>query len=176
MKSIRGKTSSQTIQWMAWAGAGRIVLMIVGIGSVAILARLLTQEDYGVFAAAMIFIGIVKSGLVQGGFPTAIIQRQELTPLHVRNAFTGMVAIHLVAATLIWTGSGVIAEFFDMPQLKTILKALCMTVLLNPILAISIALLKRRKRFRMLATTDVLSSVFANTAVAIALAWAGYGV
>jgi O-antigen/teichoic acid export membrane protein len=161
---------------MAWAGAGRIVLMFVGIGSVAVLARLLTLEAYGVFAAAMIFVGIVKSGLVQAGFPAAVIQRQDLTPLHVRNAFTGMLLLHILAAILIWTGSGVIAAFFEMPELTTILRALCVTILVNPVLAMSIALLKRRKRFRLLAMTDVTASVFANTAVAIALAWAGFGV
>jgi len=176
LNSTRGKASSQTIRWMAWAGAGRIVLMVVGIGSVAVLARLLTQQDYGVFAAAMIFIGIVKSGLVQAGFPSSIIQLPELTPLHVRNAFTAMLLIHILAAVLIWTGSGLVASFFDMPQLTVVLRALCVTVLLNPVLAMSMALLKRRKRFRLLTVTDVTASVTANTAVAIVLAWAGFGV
>jgi PST family polysaccharide transporter len=176
LKTKNGQTSSQAIRWMAWSGAGRILNMFVSIASVAVLARLLTQEDYGVFAAAMIFIGIVKSGLVQGGFPTAVIQRQDLTTLHIRNAFTGILLIHLVAAVLIWVGSGSIAEFFDMPQLAMILKVMCLIVLVNPVLSISLALLRRRKRFRLLAITDLLSSVFANTAVAIGLAWAGYGV
>lgn len=176
MKSTPGKTSSQTIQWLAWIGAGRVVLMFVSVASVAILARLLTQADYGVFAASMIFIGVVRSGLLNGGFPTAAIQRQELTPHHIRNAYTGMLLLHIVAAALIWAVSGLIAAFFAMPELSLVLDVLCLTVLLNPILAMSIVLLKRRKQFRLLAQTDVVSSIFANTAVAIALALAGFGV
>ena len=176
MKSIRGKTSSQTIRWMAWSGAGNIILMLVSIVSVAILARLLTVADYGIFAAAMIFIGIVRSGWVLGGFPTAVIRQQDMTSLHIRNGFTGMMLVHIVAAALIWAGSGAIASFFDMPELKDVLKALCLIVLLNPVSSMSIALLQQRKRFRLLAVTDVVASVFANTAVAIALAWAGFGV
>jgi PST family polysaccharide transporter len=161
---------------MAWTGAGRVILMLVGIGSVAVMARLLTAEEYGVFAAAMIFIGIVKSGLVQAGFPSSVIQLQDLTPIHVRNAFTGMLILHLLAAALIWAGSDLIASFFDMADLAAILRVLCVTILLNPVLALSVALLKRRKRFRLLAATEVIASTFANTAVAIALAWAGFGV
>ena len=150
--------------------------MVVSVASVAILARLLTLEDYGVFAAAMIFIGIVRSGMVQGGFPTSVIQRQDLTPLHVRNAFAGMLLLHIVAAALIWLGSDAIAVFFAMPSLTLILKVLCVTVLLNPVLALSVALLKRRKQFRQLMMTELVSSIVASTAVAIALAWAGFGV
>ena len=161
---------------MAWSGAGNIILMLVSIVSVAILARLLTVADYGIFAAAMIFIGIVRSGWVLGGFPTAVIQQQDMTSLHIRNGFTGMMLVHIAAAALIWAGSGAIASFFDMPELKDVLKALCLIVLFSPVLAMSRALLQRRKRFRLLALTEVVASVFANTAVAIALAWAGFGV
>ncbi len=161
---------------MAWSGAGNVILMLVSIVSVAILARLLTVADYGVFAAAMIFIGIMRSGLVQGGFPTAVIQRQELTTLHIRNAFTGMLVIHIFAAVLVWAGAGAIASFFDMPQLSAVLKALCLTILLNPILSLSNALLRRRKQFQQLVYIDVVSSIFAHTAISVALAWAGYGV
>ena len=161
---------------MAWVSGGRVILMVVSVASVAILARLLTLEDYGIFAAAMIFIGIVQSGMVQGGFPTAVIQRQDLTTLHIRNAFTGMLILHLLVAALIWFGADAIAAFFDMPALVDIMRVLCLSILLNPFLALSSALLKRRKRFRFLTITDLISTIFASTAVAIALAWAGFGV
>ncbi len=176
LKSIRGKTSSQTIGWMAWVSGGQLIKMVVSVGSVAILARLLTLEDYGVFAAAMIFIGIVQSGLVQGGFPAAVIQRQDLKPLHIRNAFTGILILHVLVGLAIWFGAGAIADFFAMPPLTDIMRVLCLTIALNPFLAVSLALLKRRKRFRFLTVTNLLSNVVASTAVAIALAWAGYGV
>ncbi len=161
---------------MAWVGGGQLIKMMVSVVSVAILARLLTLEDYGIFAAAMIFIAIVQSGMVQGGFPTAIIQRQDLHPLHVRNAFAGMLILHVLAAALIWFGADAIAAFFDMPPLTDIMRALCVTILLNPFLALSLALLKRRKRFRFITITELFTTSLASTAVAIALAWAGYGV
>ena len=161
---------------MAWIASARVIMMMFSLGTVAVLARLLTPEDYGVFAAAMIFIGIARSGLVQGGFPMAIIQRQDLVPLHVRNAFTGGLLIHLAAAAVIWFGSGVIATFFHMPVLSDVLKAMCLIVLINPILSISVALLRRQKKFRLVALTEMGSSLFATTGIAIALAVAGYGV
>ena len=161
---------------MAWIASARVIMMVFSLGTVAVLARLLTPEDYGVFAAAMIFIGIARSGLVQGGFPMAIIQRQELQPLHIRNAFTGGLFIHAAAIALIWFGSGPIATFFHMPELSDVLKAMCLIVLVNPVLSISIALLRRRKKFRVVALTEMGSSLFATTGIAIALAVAGYGV
>ena len=176
MNKNKGRISSQTIGWLAWSGASTVFLQVVGIGSIAVLARLLTQEDYGVFAAALIFIGLVRSGLVQGGFPTAMIQRQDLTPLHIRNAFTGTVILHVVAGVLIWVGSDALALFFKMPELSDVLKAMCIIVAINPFYSVSSALLRRRKRFRVIALSDMISSIFANTAVAIVLALYGFGV
>ena len=176
MRSTPGSTSSQTIGWMAWIASARVIMMVFGLGTVAVLARLLTPEDYGIFAAAMIFVGIAKSGLVQGGFPMAIIQRQELLPLHIRNAFTGGLLIHVAAIALIWVGSGTIASFFHMPALNDVLKAMSLIILINPLLSISNALLRRRKKFRVIALTETGSSLFATTGVAIVLAIEGFGV
>jgi PST family polysaccharide transporter len=172
----RGKASSKTISWMAWTGASRVILLFVSIASVAVLARLLTQEDYGIFTAALIFVSIAQSGFVQGGFPAAIIQRQELTNEHIRNAYTGSLVIHIVAAAAIFLAADLIAEFFAMPALALVLQVMCLTVVIDPLLSMSRALLQRRKRFRIMATSDVITTIIANTVVAIALAYAGFGV
>lgn len=176
MTGSKGNTSSRMIGWMAWVASARVIMMVLGLATVAVLARLLTPEDYGVFAAAMIFVGIATSGLVQGGFPMALIQRRELLDLHVRNAFTGALLSHGFVLALIWVGSSSIAEFFSMPALSDILKAMCLIVIVNPVLAISMAMLRREKKFRIVALAEIGSSIFSTTGVAIALAYAGFGV
>ena len=165
-----------TIGLLAWSSASRVVLLFTSIGSVMVLARLLTPEDYGLYAAAMIFINIGTSSFADGGFPSAIIQRPILTTPHVRNAFTGTLMLNIVAAGAIWAGAGLVADFFNMPPLETILQVASVIVVLNSVSAISTALIRRRKRFRALALIEVSASVLGSTAVAITLALAGFGV
>ena len=176
LRKKHGKQSSRALGLLAWSGASRVVLLLTSIGSVMILARLLTPEDYGLYAAAMIFINIGTSPFADGGFPSAIIQRPILTTPHVRNAFTGTLILNVVAAIAIWAVSGPAADFFSMPSLKAILQVMIVIVLLNAITATSTALIRRRKRFRTLAFIEVSSSIIFSTAVAIALALAGFGV
>jgi PST family polysaccharide transporter len=168
--------SSRTVGWLAWTGASRVILLFGNIVSVVVLARLLTPDDYGVFAIAMVFLNVGKSAFTSGGMSSTIIQRASLTTSHIRNAFTGMITTRLVFAVVLWFGADLCAEFFEMPQLVDILRVVCGILVINAVTLVSTALLRRRKEFRKLATIEVVATILGNTAVAIALAAAGFGV
>ena len=77
-KAIKGM-SSQTLV--------TIVLGVVEIVAFSIMSRLLTQEDFGYYAA-ITAVTVVFASFSETGIGAAIIQRKEINQRYIDNAFT----------------------------------------------------------------------------------------
>ena len=76
-----------------------------------ILARLLTPIDFGLLGIAWIFI-MLGNRFGQAFVGPAIIQRAELTGLHIQVGFTLSVLIGIAIAAIIWLLAPFIGDFF----------------------------------------------------------------
>ncbi|MBK7190464.1 MAG: oligosaccharide flippase family protein [bacterium] len=77
----------QMLNGLSWQYTNIFSIAILQLVVLAILARLLTPEAFGLVGLAMIFVGLVNS-FSQLGVGPAIIQFSELTQNHVRAGFT----------------------------------------------------------------------------------------
>ncbi len=139
-----------------------------------ILARLLSPEQFGVYALTAIFVAL-SGVLVDGGFSTALIQRREVT----RAVETAVFQYNLLAAAgmalIIVTVAPSMAEFYGYPVLQPLLYASAAIVVVNATAAVPAALLNRNLEFARLARAGLTSSI-AGAVAGVGAAVAGLGV
>ena len=88
-----------------------------------ILARILEPEVYGVVAIVAIFIGF-SNVFIQKGFSSALVQRKEITKEDISSVFYVSLGIAAFFYGLIFCLAPVVAQFFDTPELKGLLRVL----------------------------------------------------
>ena len=138
-----------------------------------VLAALLGPRDFGLMAMALIYI-ILLELLLEQGFMTAIIQRAQLDPGHLDTAFwlnlvwcLALTGVGLATAPL-W------AQLNGEPQLEPVVQVLSALVLIEGLVLVQYALLRRELRFKRLAViSNTAAGVGGTTGVVLALSGAG---
>jgi PST family polysaccharide transporter len=152
--------------------AGQVVSFAVMIGSVVILARLLTPADFGIVTMVSTFSLLFRS-FGMNGFTELIMQREELTHSLTSNLFWIELGIGAIF-TLAFASSGpLLARFFHSPAVAPVAAAMSLTIGIGCLGWIHMGLLQRAMHFR---TTAIISfgGQLALVIVAIALAMAGW--
>lgn len=139
-----------------------------------ILARLLDPTDYGMLTLLTIFI-TVSQVFVQSGFNTALIQRKDVTEKDYSSVFYLSLGIAIVMYLILFFVSPYIALFYDMPQLKNVLRVLALILLPGAFNAIQNAKIAREMKFKELMYCTLGAVVISGT-VGIVIAYMGFGV
>jgi PST family polysaccharide transporter len=158
--------------WMGWAQGAYAVLQILIL---AILARLITPDEFGVMSAALVIITFSKI-FYQLGLGPAIVQRPRLEERHLRTAFSASVVFGLTLGVLVWLAAPLVASFFRMAELEPVLRVLSGIFPLLGLGLVSASQMERDLRFRWLANRDVLTFAFGYGVVGVLAARAGLGV
>ena len=164
----------KTKRGLFWASAEALARTILQTLVLVVLSRLLTPDDYGVVGAALIIVG-VSAIFSQLGVGPAIVQRPGLEPRHLDAAFTLSVVFGALTAGLIYAGAPLFADFFKMDALTPVLRVLAVTFPIASLGVVSESLLHRELRFDLIARAEVVSYFIGGGAVAIVLAWSGWG-
>lgn len=139
-----------------------------------VLARLLDPTDYGVLTLLTIFITISQV-FVQSGFNTALIQRKDVTEKDYSSVFYLSLSIALILYVILFFSAPFIADFYDMPQLKNVLRVLAIILIPGAFNSIQNAKIAKEMKFKELMYCT-LGSVIISGAVGIVMAYLGYGV
>lgn len=166
---LKGRSIRSGAVTMA-AQAGKFVL---NFGSTAVLARLLTPEDYGLIGMVIVVTGFIQL-FNELGLSTATVQRAEITHKQVSTLFwinMGIGGLLMMATAVIAPG---VAWFYSEPRLTAITMFLGMGFVLGGLGVQHQALLRRQMRFTSLATIEI-GSIVLGICTAIISAWQGAG-
>jgi teichuronic acid exporter len=170
MTTLHQKTKSAA-KWSALDVFMRqCVQFIVSI----ILARLLVPEDFGVIAMLAIFVS-VAGVFIDGGFSSALIQRQNTTLTEESTVFYFNLGMSAVAALLLCAAAPWIVAFFKQPVLQYLTYAMAFNLFVGALGGIHGTLLSKEMNFKTPAKVGVISSVVAGV-IAVYMASQGYGV
>lgn len=139
-----------------------------------ILARLLDPTDYGILTLLTIFITISQV-FVQSGFNTALIQRKDITEKDYSSVFYLSLSIAIFLYTILFLAAPFIANFYNMPQLKKVLRVLALVLIPGAFNSIQNAKVAREMQFKKL-MYSTLGAVIISGCVGIAMAYMGFGV
>ena len=146
-----------------------VVFMLVAN---AVLARLLTAEEYGVLAIITVFVTLFHL-FSDMGFSAAVIQNKELDQEDISNIFSFTVYLGLGLSVLFVALSFVVAEIYGDRVYIPIGMWLSLSVFFNTINMIPKAQLMREKRFALVAVWNVVVYIGSYT-VAIIMAYKGF--
>jgi PST family polysaccharide transporter len=166
--------TERTLSGIFWNFIGITAQALLQLIILTVLARLLTPEDFGVVGAAMVVIGF-SFIFSQLGIGTAIVQRAELKEEHLRVGFTLSLCSGVAMWFIIWASSRLVADFFHMNKLISVLPVLSVVFILQGGSTVSESLLQRELRFRFLAVLEILSYLIGCT-TGIILAVSGRGI
>lgn len=146
----------------------------LGAAVFLVLTRLITPEDLGVFTISVVIIGFARV-LIALGFGEALIQCKFIDEDHRSSAFWGNVALGLAIAGVLALSSNFVAILFHMPALAPVMRWMSLCPLIDSLAAIHLAVLRRNLSMAVFAARTFFG-YSAGGAVAIALAWRGWGV
>jgi PST family polysaccharide transporter len=145
----------------------------IGIVATAILARLLTPQDYGLIGMAAVatnFVAMFKDL----GLSHATVQRAEITSEQISTLFWVNLMLSVVTMILMALAAPAVAWFYGDPRLTLITVLSASGFLLGGLSVQHEALLRRQMRFITLSVVAVVSMTV-GYAVGIACALKGFG-
>lgn len=156
-----------------WSGGDGVLRALIGFAITVALARLVAPDQFGVIAMILVFSAIA-SVLVDAGLGTALIQRQDADHVDESTAFHFNLGMSVVLALLLALSAPWIARFFGQPQLTGIARLMAVNLVVSALGTIHTTLLAKELNFRPLLFIGLWSMLFSG-ALAIGLAWRGYG-
>jgi O-antigen/teichoic acid export membrane protein len=165
----------RTVSAAQWQMSSSTVKGILQFGVMVLLARLLTPEDFGLAALALIVVGFAEM-VVDLGLGPALVQREEVTDRQVRAAFTASALIGIVIALLLMAAAPVFALVLRNGAVPEVLRWQAALFVFAGLGATARAMLERRLDFRSLFFVAFSSYVIGYAGVAITLALLGFGV
>lgn len=166
--------TQQTSSGLVWSTIQRFAVMAVTFISNVILARILAPDDFGCVAMLMIFIGLANT-FIDGGFGSALIQKKEPTQIDYSTIFYWNLVLSVVLYVIIFLGAPLVARFYRIDLLTSVLRVQGVVLLLNALSIIQQNKLQKELRFKTLAIVNIISSVL-SLIVAILAALSGWGV
>ena len=171
--SERG-TKSQIINGLFWKvmenGGSQGIQFVISI----LLARLLSAEEYGVINLVLIFVTIAHV-IVQNGFGTALVQKQEADGRDYSSVFFVNLAAAAVIYGVLYLCAPMIAAFYENPQMTAIVRILSVVLFPGAIISVQNAYVSRTMEFKGLCIST-MAAALSSGAVGVAMAWAGFGV
>ena len=147
---------------------------VLTIGSMSILARLLTPADFGYLAMATVvteFAGMLGSF----GFANILIQRQTVTRLQLDTTFWASFGLGGLLAACVFLLSFFTQWIFDDATTGPLLRVMCLTFVFSSLTTVHEAILARLMRFRTEFFIQI-TSLTLRSLVAILFAYLGHGV
>jgi PST family polysaccharide transporter len=147
---------------------------LLTIGSMSVLARLLTPADFGYLAMATM---VTEFAALLGsfGFSNILIQHRTINRLQLDTIFWAAFGVGCFIAVLVFALSFSAEKIFDDARVGELLRVLCVNFIFTSSTSVHEALLARLMRFR----TDFaiqISAIFLRASIAIICALLGLGV
>lgn len=164
---------TRTFEGAVWSAIGHTAQSVLGLLSVAVIARWLSPEVYGVFGAAMLLIATAE--IVTGGaFTQCLIQRTDLDDGHTDASFWTNLAAAIGLAALLTATSEQLLVWLNAPGATLALNCLAVVLVLNACSAVPESLLMRDLKLRQTSRAGIIANtVAAITGIVLAIAGAG---
>lgn len=129
--------------------------------------------EIGNIGLLIVFISFSQV-FIDGGFSTALIQKQKRTTTDINTVFIFNFAVATLCYGLIWLLAPLISDFYQVPKLTKFLRLLSVCLFFNAAISIPQTILTIAMDFKSLAKVNVSASIISGT-IAIYLAYNGFG-
>ncbi len=139
-----------------------------------VLARLLSQDDFGLVGAVLVFQAFATL-FVDGGFSAALVQRKSPTRLDYSTILWFNMGMALCAYVILWFAAPLIADWFQGDErLVPLSRVMFLSVIISATSMVQIYRLVKRMDVKKVAVANS-AGLLAGAVVGIWLALTGYG-
>ncbi|RXZ65575.1 lipopolysaccharide biosynthesis protein [Pelagerythrobacter rhizovicinus] len=157
-----------------WRSGSQIVGQAIAWGSTFLVIRILTPEDYGLFALTQVVLMLLT--LLNGyGLASAAIQHETVDRRAMRQIFGLLLLLNGTLALVQILCAPLAAAYYREPMVADLLRVQSLIYLTTPFSVLAYAQLARTLEFHRQAQVNLLSSLI-GAAVALGGAVAGWGV
>lgn len=164
----------KAISGVKWNAIGRFSTQGVNFVIGLILARLLSPSDYGVVGMVGIFFAIAQT-FIDSGFGSALIRKNDCTDEDYSTAFYFNIIVGLVCCVLLSVASPLIANFFETPILKDLIKVMSLNMLISSFAIVHGTKLTHSVDFKSQSLVNLVTALIAGVS-GLLMAYKGLGV
>ena len=141
-----------------------------------VLARILAPSDYGTIAMVMIFVTLANV-FVEGGFPSALIQKQNADKLDFSTVFYFSVFISIILYLILYVSAPYIAQFYgdDYEIITPVLRVIGLQIIIYGANSVQQAYVSKQMMFRKFFFSTLAGTVV-SASVGLLMAYSGYGI
>ena len=156
-----------------FSGVERYGSALFSLVSTAVLSRLLTPKEFGLYAAVVALTTVATACSQEFGGANYLIQKSTLAKQDIRTAFTITWCMSALLGVVVFELRNTIASFYSEDGLRSGIAIFASGFLLMPFSATISALLRREMAFDVLARCN-LAAAFITAATSITLAVCGW--
>lgn len=164
----------KAINGLAWSTLERFSQQLFQFVLAVLLARLLQPSEFGLIAVVSFFIAVSQS-FIDSGFGAALLQKQDVTRLDECSVFFFNVAMGCVATAIVFAIAPWIADFYERPTLKPVIRSLAFLLLINSFGVIQHRLMLKQLNFKTHFSVNSIALPLAGC-LSVSLAYWGYGI
>jgi len=153
---------------MLWVGNGQIVRVLTTFGTIAILARFLGPEDFGVISG-VVMVALIANFVGDFGLGAAVIQRPEVDDKLLSCVFWLNITIASLLALLVAVTSEQISALFQLPEMTEPLRVGSLIFPLTAIRGAWRAILEKSLQFRKVALAEMFGTIAGSLAAIVSV-------
>lgn len=165
---------TDALNGIKWTTVSSATTIAVQMTQVAILARLLSPEDFGIIGIASLSLTFT-SLFLDMGLSNLVIQKQSISKEDTDSIFWFNIFSSLFFFLIIELSAPFIAHFYGKPELAYVLQLLTLSLLISPVEYIFHAFLRKHFLFNRIAVRNILAQI-AGAIAGISSAFYGLGV
>jgi O-antigen/teichoic acid export membrane protein len=151
----------------------RYASLILFFVSTAVLSRLLTPREFGVYAVVLAVTSVFSASSQEFGGPNYLIQKASLSENNIRTAFTVTFGLSVTIGIVLYLIGGALGTLLGADGFEAGIAVAVLNFAIIPFSTTIIALLRRNMQFGAIAASN-LACNFTMVAVSIGLAMMGY--
>lgn len=156
-----------------FSAAERYGSLLLFLLSTAVLARLLTPEEFGTYAVVNALTAVIAASFQEFGGANYLIQKPALSEQNIRTAFTITFVLSVLIGAALFVLRDPLAAFFSREGLRIGITVSVLNFLTSPFAMTISALFRRDLQFGAIATCNLAGNAI-TAAVSIALAALNY--
>lgn len=165
---------SKTAKGLIWSCIERFSTQGIQFLIMIIMARLLVPKDYGLIGMVTIFLAVSQS-LIDSGFSQALIRKQNRTDVDNSTVFYFNIVVSSTLYIILYTCAPFVAEFYNQPELTSVMRVICLGVIINSFAVVQRALFTIKIDFKTQAKASLTAAIFSGC-LGILLAYKNFGV
>ena len=165
---------NRTAKGVIWSGVERFSVQGVQFFVLLVIARLLEPKDFGLIGMLTIFLAVAQS-LIDSGFSQALIRKQNRTEVDNSTVFYFNTVVSAILYLILYAIAPWVAGFYNEPQLCSLMRVLCLIIIINSFAVVQRALYTASINFKTQAKASFLAAIISGV-VGVWLAYNGHGV